>query len=148
MDAQEFKTKYPHLSHLEGNDLWNAMEDAWMYEHKDDKPKVIADWKGNVVKPGDEICLIKIKDKSYFGKMGMMIPGKGIVWSDKEPEPDKDCWKVGEYSKVDENLCITTKHGDYTFTQPISICMEFIDTTCLILAIKGVSDMQTGSADR
>ncbi len=46
MDAQEFKTKYPHLSHLEGEALWNAMEDAWLYEHRDDKPKEVTDWKG------------------------------------------------------------------------------------------------------
>jgi len=28
MNAQEFKEKYPHLSHLEGNELWDAMEMA------------------------------------------------------------------------------------------------------------------------
>lgn len=101
----------------------------------------ITDWKGNAIKHGDEICLIKIKDKSYFGKVGMMIPGQGMVCSTEEPEPNKNCWKVGEYLKVDENLCITVKHGYYTFTQPISICMAYIDTSCLILAIKGVSDV-------
>lgn len=28
MTTKEFKDKYPHYSHLEGNDLWNAMEDS------------------------------------------------------------------------------------------------------------------------
>ena len=41
MDVQQFKTKYPHLSHLEGNDLWNAMEDAFLHEHKTDIPKEV-----------------------------------------------------------------------------------------------------------
>lgn len=149
MDVQEFKTKYPHLSHLDGNELWNAMEDACMYEHKDDKPKIITDWKGNVIKEGDEVCFIKIRTGGFFKNFGWMIPnGDGTFTSHTIPDvPDEDCWEVGEYIKIEEGLRYTSKLGEYTFNQPISM-LDFCMDSKHILAIKGVSDMKDGSADR
>lgn len=153
MDAQEFKTKYPHLSHLEGNDLWNAMEYAWMYEHKDDKPKEITDWKGNVLKEGDEFCFIKIRTGGFLKNGSIIFPdGKGGILKEiKIPEkPDEDCWEVGNYKKVEKGeigLFYTTKSGEYTFHQHISM-LNFCGDSKHILAIRGVSDMQTDSADR
>jgi len=147
MDVQEFKTKYPHLSHLEGDDLWNAMEDAWIIEHKDDKPKQIIDWKGNVIKDGDEICVIKVVDKQIFRFIGFIVGGKTI--GTPEPErPDKRCWEVGEYITVEPGLKYTRKVGEYTMVMPLSMLVFGINTDTHILAIKGVSDMNDGSADR
>lgn len=37
MTTSEFKEKYPHLAHLEGNELWNAMEDS-MFEGQNTDP--------------------------------------------------------------------------------------------------------------
>lgn len=152
MDAQEFKTKYPHLQHLEGNDLWNAMEDAWMYEHKDDKPKEITDWKGNVLKEGDEFCFVKIRTGGFFKNSGWVIPnGEGTFTSHTIPdEPEEDCWEVGEYTKVEKGdigLFYTTKEGEYTFHQHISM-LNFCGDSKHVLAIRGVSDMKDSSADR
>jgi hypothetical protein len=145
MDAQDFKTKYPHLSHLEGNDLWNAMEDAWIYEHKDDKPKEVTDWKGNVIKEGDEVCFIKIRTGGFFKNFGWMIPnGDGTYTSHTIPDvPDEDCWEFGEYKKVWANktgkLFYTSVLGEYILHQPISM-LNFCGDSKHILAIKGVSD--------
>lgn len=149
MDVQEFKTKYPHLSHLEGDDLWNAMEDAWIVEHKDDKPKEITDWKGNVIKEGDEVCFIKIRTGGFFKNFSMCIPnGDGTFTTHTLPdEPEKDCWEVGEYIKIEQGLRYTSKFGEYTFNQPISMLTILMDNKH-ILAIKGVSDMNKCSADR
>lgn len=153
MDVQEFKTKYPHLSHLEGNDLWNAMEDAWIVEHKDDKPKVVTDWKGNPLKEGDEFCFVKIMTGGFYKNAGIIFPdGKGGILKEiKFPDPiEEECWEVGEYNKVvKENgqLVYITKAGEWTFHQPISM-LEFCSDSKHVLAIKGVSDMKDGSADR
>ena len=42
MTTKEFKDKYPHYSHLEGDDLWNAMEfmllqssDSWTADYSE-----------------------------------------------------------------------------------------------------------------
>lgn len=35
MTTQEFKLKYPEYSHLEGDSLWNTMEDTFIKEAKD-----------------------------------------------------------------------------------------------------------------
>lgn len=146
MDAQEFKTKYPHLSHLEGKDLWNAMEDAWMYEHKDDKPKKITDWKGNALKDGDEFCFITIRTGEFLKNFEVIIPnGDGTFTSHTIPdEPDEDCWEIGEYIKIwadkEGELFYTTKNSEWTFNQHISM-LNFCGNGKSILAIKGVSDM-------
>jgi len=147
MTTSEFKIKYPHLAHLEGNDLWNAMEDSYIYEHRNDVPEKIVDWKGNEIKDGDEICFIKFLERDYYGKAGMFMPdGKGggeTHWFKIEPNPDKECWEVGEYLKVEMkgNIpYVTTKLGEYTFTQPISMMLFSMNKDCSILAIKGISD--------
>ena len=33
MTVIEFKERYPQYSHLEGNELWNKMEDVFILEH-------------------------------------------------------------------------------------------------------------------
>lgn len=143
MTTKEFKIKCPHLSHLEGNDLWNAMEDAYIHEHKDDKPEDVTDWKGNVIKEGDEVCFIKIKSGGIFKNMTWLIPNGDGSFSSRtiEDEPEEDCWAVGEYVLIEKGLVYTSTIGDYTFTMPIS-GLTFCIQPGTILAIKGVSDMK------
>ena len=112
--------------------------------------EVITDWKGNKIKDGDEICFIRIIERDYFGKAGMFIPdGKGSGanhWFKTEPNPDKECWEIGEYRKVEmrDNVpYITIQSGEYTVTAPLSMSTMFMDKDCSILAIKGISDIQS-----
>ena len=60
--------------------------------------------------------------------------------------PEEDCWEVSEYIKVEKDLRYTTKIGEYTFNQPISM-IDFALDKCHILAIKGVSNIQVGSSE-
>lgn len=142
MTTTEFKEKYPHLSHLEGNDLWNAMEDAYILEHKDDKPKIITDYLGNEVKCGMEICFIRVVDKQQFRFMGCMVGGEMI--GTPEPErPDVPCWEVGKYINVEFGMNYTENINGFELTAPISMLIFGTDFNTHILAIKGVSDSET-----
>lgn len=53
MTVQDFKDKNPHLSHLEGNELWDAMTMAVMKENK------------FVPEPGDDEIVESIKEGEY-----------------------------------------------------------------------------------
>lgn len=146
MTTQEFKDKYPHLSHLEGNELWNAMEDAMLYEQKDQPTKPVVDWMGNELKEGDEFCFIKVRAVGPFKNFGIMIPdGKGVFISQSIPDGvEEDCWYVGEYSKIEKGemgLFYTSTFQGFTFHQHISL-LHFCGSNESILAIKGVSDNQ------
>lgn len=144
MTPQEFKKKYPHLAHLEGNALWDAMEDAWLFEHQNDNVKPITDWKGNLIKEGDEICVIRIVDRPMFTNMTLMIP-KGLPGefeAIKSPAPDpepKECWEIDEYKLVMPGLMYESKAGEFTFHCHISMIHFLLDKDH-VLAIKGVSD--------
>ena len=104
------------------------------------------DWKGNIIKEGDEICLIRTKYIDYFGKASMCIPQedgsfKEIVVKEK-PNPTKDVWEVGEYYKVflkEGRLCIMVKYDDWEVTQGIEGMMYF-EPSEIVLGIKGFSD--------
>ena len=104
------------------------------------------DWKGNIIKEGDEICLIKTKHIDFFGRTSWCVPQgdgsfKEIVVKEK-PDPPKDVWQVGEYATVfskDGRLCITTNYGEFTVTQGIGQLLIF-KTDEIVLGIKGVSD--------
>ena len=103
------------------------------------------DWKGNIIKDGDEICFIRTKTGGYYKNAGWVVPnGDGTFTTHTIPdEPEKDCWQIGEYVKVwsrDGDLFATTKVGEYTITQQLSYYLAFKDMTRLVLAIKGVSD--------
>lgn len=114
-----------------------------MHEHKDDKPKDVTDWKGNVIKEGDEVCFIKIRTGSFFDNLGLLIPdGEGGFSEYKtEEETEEDCWEVGDYVTVERGLKYTSTMGEYTFIMPIS-ALVFFPKEKSILAIKGVSDMK------
>lgn len=90
--------------------------------------EIIFDWKGNAIKPGDEVCIIQTIDREIFTLAG------------QERAPDKPCWYVGAYYKVDEDYCITSVIDDFSFTQSLKTALLFTDMSCSILAIKGVSD--------
>lgn len=140
MDVQSFKIKYPHLAHLESNELWNAMEDALLHENKEIQPKPVTDWQGNMVKAGDEVCFIKIRTGGMFTAAFLIPDQKGGYTEHNIPdEPETDCWEVGECIKVEEGLRYTTVQGEFTFTQPLSLLTFCMDSRH-ILAIKGVSD--------
>lgn len=138
MTTSEFKEQNPHLSHLEGNDLWNAMEDNYLLANENDVEKPITDWKGNIIKVGDEICIIKVIDREYFRFNGIFIGGK-FIENTEPPKPNTECFEVGEYITVEPNLMYTTKIGEYTFHQHLSM-LNFAVDSCHIIAIKGISD--------
>lgn len=104
----------------------------------------VTDWKGNVIKEGDEICFIKIKTGGLFTDISLvMLPGGEEIPIPAEEE--KDCWEVEEYLKVERMDCgllgYTRKYGEWTVTQAITMDeIKFFDTGRFILAIKGVSD--------
>lgn len=143
MTVQDFKEKHPHLSHLEGNNLWDAMEDALIYERKAEKPKVITDYLGNEVKYGMSICFVKVVDKDYFGNASLLVPqmngGHKVIEVSKR-KPDAPCWEVGSYIDVELGLNYTKQIGEYTFTAPLSMLIFGTDFSTHILSIKGVSD--------
>lgn len=147
MTAPEFKAKYPHLSHLEGQDLSNSIVMAMLIESIEGKPKEVTDWKGNVLKEGDEFCFIKIRNASPFKNRSLIFPGGKIdgLQEIKIPDdPEEDCWEIGEYMKVEKEefgLFYTTKLGESTIHKHISILNFCLDSNH-ILAIKGVSDFK------
>lgn len=141
MTVDEFKNKHPELAHLEGNALWDAMEDSLLNEHQNDEPKVVKDWKGNIVKEGDEICFIQIIKKDCFGDLYIGLPPHRELIKIKETNPDEFCWEKGEYHKVtllEGHPAFTTTTYGYTFTRCLSLSM--MDMNNIILAIRGVSD--------
>lgn len=104
------------------------------------------DWKGNIIKEGDEICLIKTKQVDYFGKAAWLIPQgdktfKEVVVKEKA-DPTIDVWEVGEYATVfskDGRLCITTNDGEFEVTQSVNQLLIF-RTDEIVIGIKGGSD--------
>ncbi len=107
----------------------------------------IKDWKGNVIKEGDEICVITTKIKDYFGKTAFYMPQKDgsykqVVVKEK-PELTKDVWVVGNYQTVYNcNGMLCTKHevGGDIFYHSLYTSILFSDPDCYIIGIKGVSD--------
>lgn len=106
----------------------------------------MTDWKGNIIKEGDEICLIRTKDIDYFGRVAWIMPKEDGTYDEivtkEKPEPTKDIWEVGQYHKVFTHkgkLCIKIQCGEWEVTQGIMGIMVF-EPSEIILAIKGVSD--------
>ena len=107
--------------------------------------EIIKDWKGNIIKDGDEICFIKIRTGGFFKNFTVMIPNgdKTFTAHTVDDEPDEDCWQIGDYIKIWSNengqLFYTTKNGEWTFHQHFSM-INFLGDSKSILAIKGISD--------
>lgn len=138
MTVQEFKLKHPELAHLEGDQLWNAMEDSMLERTKQMvKDLVIKDWKGNLVKEGDEICFIRTK--IVHGRYGMLWPQTGeTTWM--EQEPDEDVWLLSSYLRVGLGFLVTQVIGNCTIQQHLGSLILMNGQPNVILAIKGVSD--------
>lgn len=82
MTVQEFKEKYPHLAHLEGDALWDAMSMA-----------VFVDSEGNAIETEDELQKVlreKFTDdlsfEDRFSNFGLLIP-KGSVKNASGEQP-------------------------------------------------------------
>lgn len=104
---------------------------------------MITDWKGNEVKEGDEICIIRRIRRPFFTNVSWLIPdgmGKFQEIKGSDPEPAKECWEVGDYTKVEPGFMCTTKEGDTTYKCHISLLTMFM-TDDFVLAIKGLSDV-------
>lgn len=107
----------------------------------------MTDWKGNIIKEGDEICLIKFLHKDWIGRSSLLVPQEGGSCKEfvikEKPESDKEVWDVGDYylvHNINGKLCITQEIGDCKITTPINQLMFFRDETCFQIGIKGVSD--------
>jgi hypothetical protein len=112
------------------------------------KPEVITDWKGNIVKVGDEVCLIKIKDIKpqseiwYPGFAG--VEGVHTVGVVQERE-ETDCFEVLWYAEVIEvrgepGIMVTMNNSPYPDTLR-DVLMWYLDSRH-VLGIKGVSDFK------
>lgn len=142
MTTQEYKLLKPEHANLEGEALWNAMED-YMIMNGTPLTNDVFDWQGNLIKVGDDVCFIKIRTGGFFKNAAVMVPnGNGTFTTHKIPdEPDVDCWEIGEYIKIENGLRYTSKLGELTFNQPIGM-LTFLMDSKHILAIKGVSDFK------
>jgi hypothetical protein len=103
---------------------------------------MITDWKGNEIKPGMEICLIKVIDRHTM-VFGMLIPlpDGGHKEYKEEKRPDSPCWEVGNYYLIDENFSyLAEDKADLTLRVSIHFIDFSMDKRTHILAIKGISD--------
>jgi len=142
MTTEEFKIKYPHLSHLEGNDLWNAMEDSLLYE----KSKNLIDYSGQMfdrdgdeIKDGDVLEIWKIdtnKGNTYrFVMLDFSKEPTEKIDYPKHFSPNKDYGKdkLKDTLKIykRENVLYETttyKHKsgvEITTNSPLKMCLEF-----------------------
>ena len=134
MTVEEFKKKYPEKSHLEGDALWNAMEDC-MSKTSVDFNAPIKDWMGNEVKEGDIVS--RCTTRSIFGRECALVnfkTGEKISFIN----PNKFLWEMGEgylvkkydeYLGIEQNIVIFPLYDFATFKSPSTL-----------LCIKGVSD--------
>lgn len=81
MTIQEFKKEYPQYAHLDGNELWDIMEDEYIKAHPSDIVNEILDWKGNKVVAGDIIRIINPDDWEN-GKEHEVLTTNGILYYD------------------------------------------------------------------
>lgn len=105
----------------------------------------VTDWKGNIIKEGDEICVIRTRKNCSFKNFGILYPNMdGTFTHHKVPDiPEEDCWEVIECMRVDKGLRVTSKInggiGVIIYTREVKHILDFMGSN-VILAIKGVSD--------
>jgi hypothetical protein len=145
MTAKEFKEKYPRFAHLEGEQLWNIMEDILFQDKRFQRPNEVKDWKGNILKEGHEFCIVKVIDRQTISFAGFAIFNEdGTTTLDtthaEERRPDKPCWIPGEWYLAGK--CIHTFIIDgYTISISLSsLNFDLYERDDVILVIKGLSD--------
>lgn len=139
ISVDEFKNMFPEKAHLEGDALWNAMED-YQYSIQDHTPKKLMDWMGNLVKEGDTV--IVVRTRSFIcGDIFMHEFNSG-----KEPVkigriPDNFIWDILNEAEIilfDGRLMYESKYGETTWVMD-AIMLSYGQPTDII-CIKGVSD--------
>jgi len=145
MTPQEFKERYPQYIKLEGNELWDTMEDVLSRLPQYQLPEEVKDWKGNLLKPGHEFCYIRVIDRQLIRFAGVMwIDGDKIEMDRRFEQPrreDEPCWKVGPYYKVDWDGYFQVEVSFGILSSHISIInFDLKGDDTRILAIKGLSD--------
>lgn len=145
MTVRQFKEQYPQFAHLQGNILWDKMEDVLI---KKRLPHLVYDWKGNQLKNGDWFCVIKVIQRQTMRFSGMMfLNGDGSIefgGTHAEPRiPDYPCWEMGKYYEIrNGNYTIESSDGT-TLMIGISILnFDLYQDDRFIIAIKGISDKQ------
>ena len=136
MTTQEFKEKYPNLSHLEGNDLWNAMEDSFLHEQSKnpiDYSGQIFDRKGKEIKDGDTIEVWKIdtnKGNTYgFVMLDFSKESNEKIEYPKHFVPNEDYGK----DKLKDTLKIYKRGNvlyEITTNSPLKQCLDFWYSGC------------------
>ena len=142
MTTNEFKKMFPDKAHLEGDALWNAMEDYFL-EIKPTKPdsNPLVDWMGNTIKAGHIVCVFRTRSFIRGPIMG------GFMNSDTPMEqigyiPDKFLWElVREYviSYRNGKLRLTAEIGDVTMEMEADMAF-FGNQPTDVVCIKGLSD--------
>ena len=144
MTTNEFKEKFPEYSHLEGNELWDAMtEHMASCTQPIDLSKPVYDYMGNQIKEGMIIKIIRTRP--FFSEYTPCVLKKGKITQTGETIkfPEK-CWKcVGEWKvvKKDNKLyyCVRFNEVETFFHLPM---LEFWKQPGDLIAIKGISDIQ------
>lgn len=140
MTVEEFKNMFPEKSHLEGDELLNAMED-YMLKVKPYIPKPLTDWMGNLVKDGDKVIVIRTRP-FFRGEV------KSINFKTGEEKlvtyiPDNFQWEnIGEYKmkKVGHVLMYDISFGDGCTLTTSASMIDFAKQQTDVICIKGVSD--------
>jgi uncharacterized Zn ribbon protein len=140
MTVEEFKNMFPEKSHLEGDELWNAMED-YMLKVKPYIPKPLTDWMGNLVKDGDTVIIIRTRP-FFRGEV------KSINFQTGEEKlvayiPDNFQWEnIGEYKmkKVGHVLMYDIFFGNGCTLTTSASMIDFGKQPTDVICIKGVSD--------
>lgn len=98
------------------------------------------DWQGNLVKEGDEVCLIRTK-KLGIKNISMVLNEQDFG---KHSLEEEDCWDIvrsNKVFKIGDMLSIFDNSYGITLLTPLHFLKRELDQH-LILAIRGVSDMK------
>lgn len=106
MTTQKFKQQHPELAHLEGNDLWNAMENA-LYTQKQGQAII------NTIKPFW---------KHYQLRWLFYMPGKNMIWGRAGYASSKRCNQCKK--GCDGPRLIFLNAAENTITSPCPHCRK------------------------
>jgi len=101
---------------------------------------ITTDWKGYIIKEGDEICVIRVNHRLFYTNFVWVWQGKSIP-IDIAQDPEGPCWRVLATHIVESGLTYKIKLGDCTYISPVSHLKIWYNED-IIIAIKGVSDKE------